>query len=155
MVWKVASGYASLNGKGRRATLPAFHLYSKAEICPSHSFTLTPLSRHYYLLFMYPSIYSQKSCKIYHLFCNFFHFFCISDQNTGFQLTYRPYYLCLCWLSPFSTKRYRILRSIRRNNRALVAKNAIGGGCSHRQVEWRAQLLGQGEQTWLKEVYRR
>lgn len=43
MVWKVASGYASLNGKGRRATLPAFHLYSKAEICPSHTSPATSI----------------------------------------------------------------------------------------------------------------
>ena len=30
---------------------------------------------------------------------------------------------------------------------AIHLPNAIGGSCSHRQVECRAQLLGQGEQT--------
>ena len=33
---------------------------------------------------------------------------------------------------------------------AIHSPNAIGGGCSHRQVECRAQLHGQGEQTWQK-----
>ena len=82
---------------------------------------LKPLLRHYYTSKSMPPIYSQESCKIYHLFCNFFHFFCISDQNAGFQLTYRPYYLCLCWLSPFSAERYRILRSICRTRLEVVA----------------------------------
>ena len=30
-----------------------------------------------------PSIYSHKKGKIYHLFCNFFYFFCILRSNAG------------------------------------------------------------------------